>query len=111
MKRLFVGNLAWKASEDSLRSLFEQFGEVVSVKIVMDQYTGRSKGFAFVEMQDEQSAQQAVEGLDNQPFLDRPLRVSLAMDRPRQDRPPRREGRSEGGPRRPRSEYGSRFAE
>ena len=51
MKKIFVGNLSWKATEDVLRPLFEAYGTVVSVKVIVDQYTGKSKGFAFVEME------------------------------------------------------------
>lgn len=81
MKRLFVGNLAWKASEELLRPLFEAYGPVVSIRIVTDQLTGKSKGFAFVEMESADAAQKAIQELDNKPFLERNLRVSLAHAR------------------------------
>jgi RNA recognition motif-containing protein len=87
MKKLFVGNLAWKVSEESLRPLFEAHGTVVSVKVITDQYTGKSKGFAFVEMADADGAEKAIAALNDQPFMERNLRVSLANDRPeRSDR-------------------------
>lgn len=81
MKRLFVGNLAWKASEELLRPLFEAYGTVVSIRIVTDQLSGKSRGFAFVEMENAESAQRAIQELDNKPFLERNLRVSLANER------------------------------
>lgn len=83
-KKLFVGNLSWKATEDSLIQQFEAFGIVVSAKIITDQYTGKSKGFGFVEMESPEAAQKAIAGLDGKDFLERPLRVSLAQERPRE---------------------------
>lgn len=96
MKKIFVGNLSWKASEETLKPLFEQYGAVISIKIVTDQYTGKSKGFAFVEMESPEAAKAAIEGLNDKPVLDRNIRVSLA-----QERTERREftPRSPGGPR------------
>jgi cold-inducible RNA-binding protein len=76
--KIFVGNLSWSATEDALKQLFAEFGEVVSVRIVTDPYTGRSKGFGFIEMSDESSCNQAIEKLDNFDFLTRPIRVSRA---------------------------------
>jgi RNA recognition motif-containing protein len=90
MKKIFVGNLAWKATEESLKELFEAHGEVESVKIVMDQYTGKSKGFGFVEMKTPEGAQNAIRELNDKPYLERNLRVSLAQERT--ERPERREG-------------------
>lgn len=97
MKKLFVGNLSWKATEDQLKEFFETIGAVVSVKIVIDQMTGKSKGFAFIEMQDADAAQAAIDKLNNQPFLDRNIRVSLAQERTERSGP--REGgfRGAGG--------------
>ena len=76
--KIFVGNLSWNATEDALKQLFAEFGEVVSVRIVTDPYTGRSKGFGFIEMNDDSSGNQAIEKLDNFEFLGRPIRVSRA---------------------------------
>ena len=76
--KLFVGNLSWSATEETLKPLFEAFGGVVSVRIVTDPYSGRSKGFGFVEMEDESAADEAVRQLNDSPFLNRPLRVSKA---------------------------------
>lgn len=93
MKKLFIGNLSWKATEDTLKPLFEQFGSVLSIKIIVDQYTGKSKGFGFVEMEKAEDAEKAIEGLNDKPVLDRNMRVSLAQERT--DRPDR--GNSGGG--------------
>lgn len=81
MKKLFVGNLSWQANEDSLKQHFETCGKVVSVKVVADQYTGKSKGFGFVEMETAEEAQRAIDQLNEQPMLGRNLRVSLAQER------------------------------
>lgn len=98
MKRIFVGNLSWKATEDHLKPLFEPFGVVISVRIVTDQFTGKSRGFAFVEMETPEAAQKAVQELDNKPLLDRNLRVSLAQERTeRRDSPRGGEGSRRGG--------------
>lgn len=81
MKKLFVGNLPWGATEDSLKQHFESCGKVLSVKVVTDQYTGKSKGFGFVEMESPEEAQRAIDQLNEQPMLGRNLRVSLAQER------------------------------
>lgn len=78
--KIFVGNLSWDATEDALKQLFETHGEVVSVRIVQDLQTGRSKGFGFIEMKDEAGCQAAIAGLNEQDFLGRPLRVSRAQE-------------------------------
>ncbi|MCX7736743.1 MAG: RNA-binding protein [Candidatus Kapabacteria bacterium] len=74
---IYVGNLSYKASEDGLKELFEQHGSVDSVRIITDRNSGRSKGFAFVEMSDD-DAEQAIEALNGQEFLGRPLSVNEA---------------------------------
>lgn len=101
MKKIFVGNLSWKATEDGLKALFEAFGKVVSVKIITDQYTGKSKGFGFVEMETAESAEKAIQELNDKPFLDRSLRVSLAQERTQR-------GPSSGGQREFRNNAGSK---
>lgn len=90
MKKLFVGNLSWKATEESLKPLFERYGNVLSVKIIVDQYTGKSKGFGFVEMETAEDAEKAIQGLNETPVLERNIRVSLAQER--SDRPERTGG-------------------
>ena len=91
MKKIFVGNLSWKTTEEQLKAHFEVYGQVLSAKIVTDKTTGRSKGFGFVEMADEDAASNAIRELNGKPLLDRPLRLSLAQERERSER---REGGS-----------------
>jgi RNA recognition motif-containing protein len=80
MKKIFVGNLSWKTTEDQLKAHFEAFGKVVSAKIVTDQMTGKSKGFGFVEMEEADAAATAIRELNDKPLLDRSLRVSAALE-------------------------------
>jgi cold-inducible RNA-binding protein len=88
MKNLFVGNLPFRLSEaeqaQNLRALFEAFGVVDRVSVITDRETGKPRGFAFVEMEDEDSAEKAVAALNGTDFEGRPLNVSEA--RPRMDR-------------------------
>ena len=95
--KLYVGNLAFSATEDSLRAHFEQCGTVTSCKIIIDRDTGRSKGFAFVEMSTPEEAQAAISKLSGASFEGRPLNVNEA--RPMQPRSPSGGGgeRSRGG--------------
>lgn len=81
MKKLFVGNLAWEITEDTLRPVFEAYGPVTKINVVVDQYTGRSRGFGFVEMESADAATQAVAGLNDKPLQGRNMRVSLAQER------------------------------
>ena len=97
MKKIFVGNLSWKTSEDKLKAHFEAFGEVVSAKIVTDQMTGKSKGFGFVEMKDADGANNAIRELNGKPLDDRQLRVSLAQERDRSERREPRDSYNGGG--------------
>lgn len=77
-KKLFIGNLSFQATSESLKEHFEQAGAVDNVKIVTDRMSGRSKGFGFVEMVDEASAQKAIETFNGKDFMGRPLTVSVA---------------------------------
>ena len=79
--RLYVGNLSFDTSEESLQSAFSSFGEVSEVKIVMDRETGRSRGFAFVSMADASSARNAIAKLDGSMLDGRALRVNEAEER------------------------------
>jgi RNA recognition motif-containing protein len=88
-KKLYVGNLPFSATEDSLRAHFAQCGEVVSVKIVTDRDTGRSRGFGFVEMA-AGDADKAIQTLDQEDFGGRNLKVNEAQPRERDDRRPQR---------------------
>ncbi len=81
-KKLYVGNLAYRTSEDTLRDLFGQYGEVVDVFLPMDRETGRMRGFGFVEMGSEDAAAQAVRALDGITIDGRQLRVNEAQPRP-----------------------------
>ncbi|TIH18549.1 RNA-binding protein [Marinifilum sp. JC120] len=85
-KNIYVGNLPWSASEEDVRAAFEEFGEVVSVKLINDRETGRPRGFGFVEMEDN-GAIKAIESLDGTDFGGRNLKVNEA--RPREERPRR----------------------
>ena len=77
---IYVGNIPYKATEDDLGNLFSEFGDVSSVKIIQDKFTGRSKGFGFVEMSDEAGAN-AIESLDGYEHMGRNLVVSKAKAR------------------------------
>ena len=78
---IYVGNLSFEVTEDDLRSAFEDFGSVDSVKIISDKYTGRSKGFAFVEMTDNDEAKAAMSGLNDKEFMGRTIKVNEARPR------------------------------
>jgi len=75
---LYVGNLAFTTKEEDLRSLFEQFGGVNSVKIITDNATGRSKGFGFVEMDSKEAGINAIQGLNNKDVGGRNIKVNEA---------------------------------
>lgn len=82
---IYVANIPFKASEDELRELFEQHGEVSSVKIILDRETNRSRGFGFIEMADSEAAKQAINELNGYSFLGKELVVNEA--RPKTDSP------------------------
>lgn len=92
---LYVGNLSFQVREEDLRTLFEEFGEVTSVKIITDRETGRSKGFAFVEMANKEDGLNAIEALNDKEVRQRNIKVNEA--RQRTERP----GGGGGGMRRP----------
>ena len=81
---IYVGNLAYSTTEDDLRTSFAPFGTVDSVKMITDRKTGRSKGFAFVEMADDASGNDAIKDLDGKEMGDRAIKVNEAH--PREDR-------------------------
>ncbi|GAB4486698.1 MAG: hypothetical protein OHK006_14900 [Thermodesulfovibrionales bacterium] len=97
-KKLYVGNLSYQADEESLREAFEAFGEVMTVRIIKDE-AGRSKGFGFVEMATDESAEKATNGLNGTSLQGRNIVVNEA--RPQADRArsggPGRSGKSFGG--------------
>ncbi|MDR8391041.1 RNA-binding protein [Aliifodinibius sp. S!AR15-10] len=89
MTNLYVGNLDYGVSSDDLRELFEEFGVVTSAKVITDRETDRSKGFGFVEMENEEEAQEAIDELDGAEYEGRTLKVNIA--RPRENRDKRKE--------------------
>jgi RNA recognition motif-containing protein len=89
--KIFVGNLSWESTEQELNNLFSESGQVASVKIITDKFTGQPKGFAFVEMATDAEARKAIEALNGTMLKDRALTVNEA-------RPPKeRENRGHGG--------------
>ena len=95
MKNIYVGNLSFDATEDQVRSLFEQYGAVDRVSIITDRDTGQPRGFAFVEMTDDDAAGKAMEALNGSNLGGRNLTVNEA--RPKADRPRREGGGNRGG--------------
>jgi cold-inducible RNA-binding protein len=100
MKNIFVGNLSFQTTEDALRTVFERYGEVQKVKLVTDRETGRARGFAFVEMTNEEAADRAIAELNGKAQDGRNLTVNEA--RPKGDRSFPKRGRdgfggNEGG--------------
>lgn len=88
-KRIYVGNLNFRATEADVRELFETYGKVTSVNLITDRETARPRGFGFVEMDDDAEADEAVEALNGQDHQGRSLNVNEA--RPRESRGPRRD--------------------
>jgi cold-inducible RNA-binding protein len=82
MKNLFVGNLPFSSNEDNLRTLFAQFGEVSQVKIMTDRDTGKPRGFAFIEMTQDEDAAKAIAALNGKDFEGRALTVNEARPKP-----------------------------
>jgi len=76
---IFVGNLSYELRDDELEQLFTEYGEVSSVKVITDKFTGRSKGFGFVEMPNDGDAAKAIEGLDGREVRNTNLKVNKAM--------------------------------
>jgi len=85
--KLYVGNLSYATTETELKDAFSAFGSVDTANVIMDRDTGRSKGFGFVEMKNDEEAKAAIAGLDGKKMGDRNLRVNEA--RPKEDRPAR----------------------
>jgi RNA recognition motif-containing protein len=82
---IFVGSLPFKIQESELKQYFEEYGEVSSVKIIIDKYTGRSKGFAFVEMPDDVAAQKAIDALNGNDIGGRSAVVNQAEEKKERD--------------------------
>lgn len=93
---IYVSNLSFNVQDEDLRGFFTPYGEVTSAKVIMDKFTGKSKGFGFVEMSDNAAAQKAIAELDNGVVDGRNVKVMEA--RPREERPARNSGfRSDSG--------------
>jgi RNA recognition motif-containing protein len=85
--KIYVGNLSYNVKENELEEIFKEYGEVVSVKVITDKFTGRSKGFAFVEMSNDDEAQNAIKELNEAELANRNLKVNEAQEpKPRTDR-------------------------
>lgn len=93
---IYVSHLSWDSKNEGLQNLFAQYGEVSSANIITDRQTGRSRGFGFVEMPNEEEGKKAIEALNNTEFDGRTISVEVA--RPHEDRPAG--GRGGFGPRR-----------
>jgi cold-inducible RNA-binding protein len=81
MKKIYVGNLSFDTGDSNLRDAFTAYGEVESAQVIMDRETGRSRGFGFVEMQDESAAQNAITGMNGSDLQGRTLNVNEAKPR------------------------------
>ena len=86
MKKIYVGNLSWGATDATLRDAFSAFGEVQSASVVTDRETGRSRGFGFVEMEDGADADKAIRELDGRDLEGRAMRVNEARPKERRER-------------------------
>jgi len=104
--KLFVGNLSYRTTEDDLRTLFAQAGTVTSVVLIKDRDTGRSRGFAFVEMSSQVEAQQAINLFDGSQLDERALKINFA--RPREETPKGSYDRSRSSRQGDRSRSGSK---
>ncbi|MBP7357809.1 MAG: RNA-binding protein [Prevotella sp.] len=92
---IYVAHLSWDTTGDSLQNLFSQYGEVTSARIVTDRETGRSRGFGFVDMTNDEEGQKAIDSLNETEFEGRTINVSVA--RPREERRPNNYGNRGGG--------------
>ena len=93
-QNLFIGSLAYATNDDSLRAFFEQVGPVASARVITDRDSGRTKGFGFVEFENEDENQKAIDQLDGKELDGRT--ISVGMARPKEDRP-RRDSNDGGG--------------
>ena len=86
---IYVGNLPFEVTDEELEEQFTEYGSVTSAKVIIDRFSGRSRGFGFVEMSDNSEAETAIQNLNAKDFKGRPLTVNEA--RPREERAPRRD--------------------
>ena len=96
-KKIYIGNIPFTSTEEELRTVFERHGDVASVSVITDRETGRSRGFAFVEMDDASAADNAIRALDGSELGGRSIRVNEAEDR--------KDGGGGGGRSRSRDRY------
>lgn len=97
MKNLFVGNLSFQTTEDELRSVFEPYGEITRLQVMTDRDTGRPRGFAFVELSDDEEAAKAITELNGKELDGRALNVNEARPKPERSGPRGGGGRGHGG--------------
>ena len=102
-KKLFVGSLSFEMTDFDLEDLFKQYGDVLSAKVIVDKYTSRSRGFGFVEMSSDSSAQSAIDALNGTEVKGRSIVVSIAKEKSEDDRGFRNSGG--GGFRKNRNRY------
>ena len=103
---IYVGNLAYEVTQDDLREVFEEFGQIDSVAVITDKFSGRSKGFGFVEMPSKDEGQAAIDGLNGKELKGRDMNVNEARPRPDYRNDNRRGGSSRDRDRRgPRNRY------
>ncbi|MDR0363499.1 MAG: RNA-binding protein [Bacteroidales bacterium] len=94
---IYISNLNFRVADDGLRQLFESFGEVSSARVITDRFTGRSRGFGFVEMPDEAAAKQAIQDLDQTEHDGKTITVNEAKPREEKPRNNNYGGRRDGG--------------
>lgn len=94
---IYIGNISRESSENEIKALFEEYGKVESINLIRDNYTKLLKGFGFIEMPDNDSAENAIKNLDGQMFNGRPLTVNVAK--------PKKEDKGGNKPRRFRKSY------
>src|SRR5438094_10027993 len=75
-KNIYVGNLVWECTADDLLAVFQEYGAVAEAQVITDRETGRSRGFGFIRMENDEEAQRAIDGLNNADFRGRPLTVN-----------------------------------
>jgi cold-inducible RNA-binding protein len=97
MKNLFVGNMSFQTTESDLQALFQPFGKVTRIHVATDRETGRARGFAFVEMPNDDEAAKAIAGLDGKDFGGRNLKVNEARPKTERGAPPRGGSGGSGG--------------
>ena len=82
---IYVGNLSYECTDEDLREAFSAHGEVESARVITDRFSGKSRGFGFVEMPNDEEARKAISALNGQPLMGRPAKVNEARPRTRED--------------------------